>query len=273
MVDATIFVRPVAWSCQSGRDRRLARSRRPTSAIQSASKMRTRASLPVAARARRGTLGSRRAPPRRCVRRAPPRPRAPAPRGRSRPAARPRAAPHRARGAACLEALEDALGADARDEEPAVDLERDEPVAGEPPQRLADRAARDAEGVRKLRLTDARARREPPVDDHRAELVVHQPDDGPDAKRPGSRSAHVPLADAAAVDMASCLARNNGRNGHLDAYASRPGSPWPRWTWPRAWHERPDGLAPPERGQRGDAAAEHRGVPPLDETLDYGPAS
>ena len=56
-----------------------------------------------------------------------------------------------------LEALENAVEPEVRDEEAAIHLELDEPVAGEPPQRLADGAARDPERVGELGLPDPRA--------------------------------------------------------------------------------------------------------------------
>ena len=92
-----------------------------------------------------------------------------------------------------LEPLEHVLEPDVGDEEAPVDLEVDEAVAREPPQRLAHRAARDAERVRELGLADPRPGPERAVDDHRAELVVGEPDDGADAERAGARLAHAPL--------------------------------------------------------------------------------
>src|SRR5438552_413405 len=53
-----------------------------------------------------------------------------------------------------LEPLEHAVEPDVEDEEAAVDLELDETVPGESPQRLANRRPRDAELVRELRLTE-----------------------------------------------------------------------------------------------------------------------
>ena len=44
------------------------------------------------------------------------------------------------------------------DEEAAVDLELDQAVAGQPPQRLPHRASRDAQLLGELRLTETRAR-------------------------------------------------------------------------------------------------------------------
>ena len=65
-----------------------------------------------------------------------------------------------------LEPLEHPLEAGVRDEEAAVHLEHDEAVACQPPERLPHGAARDPERLRQLRLADASAGLEPPVDDH-----------------------------------------------------------------------------------------------------------
>ena len=72
---------------------------------------------------------------------------------------------------------------DLGDEEAAVDLEVDEAVAREAPQGLPHRAARDPEPVGQLALTEARARRERARDDQGADLVVGEPDDRADAER------------------------------------------------------------------------------------------
>ena len=84
-----------------------------------------------------------------------------------------------------LEALEDAVEAEIRDEEAAVHLELDEPVADEPAERLPDGAARDPERVGELCLPDPRAGGEAAVDDHRAQLVVGEADDRAHAERAG----------------------------------------------------------------------------------------
>ena len=90
-----------------------------------------------------------------------------------------------------LEPLEDAVETEVGDEEAAVHLEGDEPVAGEPTKRLAHRAARDPEGLGDLRLAHAGARSEPPVDDHRADLVVGEPDDRAHAERGGEADGRL----------------------------------------------------------------------------------
>ena len=89
-----------------------------------------------------------------------------------------------------LEALEDAAEPEIGNEEAAVHLELDEPVADESAERLPHGAAGDAERVRQLCLPDPRTGGEAPVHDHRAQLVVGQPDDGAHAKRTGGRLAH-----------------------------------------------------------------------------------
>ena len=86
-----------------------------------------------------------------------------------------------------LEALENSVEPEVGDEEAAIHLELDEPVAGEPPQRLADGAAGDPERVGELSLPDPRARSDASVDDHRAELVVGETDDRAHAERAGCR--------------------------------------------------------------------------------------
>jgi hypothetical protein len=87
-----------------------------------------------------------------------------------------------------LEPLEHALEPDVRDEEPAVDLEDDEPVAREATQRLADRPPGDAEPVGELGLADPGPGLQASVDDPRAQLVVGELHDGADAE--GRRLAH-----------------------------------------------------------------------------------
>ena len=173
-------------ACQSGCDRRLARSRRPTSAIQRPSKIRASASFRVAAtsaawNARLASCAPAAVRAARSVAiacRSAARSSSPASSGREPGDLGLEQQPG-------LEAVEDALEADVRDEEAAVHLEGDEPVAGEPPQRLADRAARDPERVGELRLADPRAGGEPAVDDHRAQLVVGETDDRPHPERAG----------------------------------------------------------------------------------------
>ena len=80
----------------------------------------------------------------------------------------------------CAHVVEPDIG----DEEAAVDLEVDEAVAREPAERLAHRAARDAERCRRARPG---ARREPGArrarDDQRADLVVGEADDRADPQR------------------------------------------------------------------------------------------
>ena len=77
-----------------------------------------------------------------------------------------------------LEPLQDRLDAERGDEEAPVDLELDEAVAREPAKRLADRATRDPELVGELALADPRPGHEHAADDHRANLVVGEADDG-----------------------------------------------------------------------------------------------